>query len=579
MLNRQTTGFIAHFTRAYPRRTALLIGLLVLSGLAEGVGVVALLPLLELSMVDGSAATSPITQLVSRVLAGLAMTPRLEVLLGMIVLGMALKGGFYLLAMKQVGYTVAHVSTDLRLTFIRTMLRTRWSYFTGQPAGRISNAIGSEAIRAAASYRSVCALMASAIQALIYAMLALLVSWKIALFAILGGALVVLVLSRLVELGRRAGVSQTELTKSLISRLTDALQGIKPIKAMGRESHLQPLLEAEARGINRAQELTVLASEATKSAQEPLLATMLAIALYFALTVGSQSFATVLVMAFLFYRLAGRVTVLQMDYQGVASGESAFWSMQENIREAEARQEPGFAGLREPTLESEITFDGVYFSYGEKRVLDGVSLRIPAGSFVALVGPSGAGKTTLVDLLVGLYAPDGGDLRVDGTPLEELDLAAWRQMIGYVPQEMFLFHDTVYQNVALGDPAISREDAREALRAAGAWDFISMLPRELDTVMGERGTKLSGGQRQRVAIARALARKPSLLVLDEVTASLDPATEAAICATLQNLHGCVTVVSISHQPAMTQVADVVYRIEAGRVTEVVSNPSVAELSA
>jgi ATP-binding cassette, subfamily C, bacterial len=387
---------------------------------------------------------------------------------------------------------------------------------------------------------------------------------------------VVLVLSKLVDVGRRAGATQNELLKSLISRLMDALQGIKPIKAMGREQHLQPLLEAETRGINRAQEQAVLAAEAIKSAQEPLLATMMAVALYFALTAGNLSFATVLVMAFLFYRLAGRVTVMQMDYELAVEREGAFWSLQESILAAQAQREPDTTQMRSPTLQHEITFENVSFSYGDRPVLNGVSLRIPAGSFVALVGPSGAGKTTLVDLLVGLYTPSHGQIKLDGVPLSEVDISTWRQMIGYAPQEMFLFHDTVYQNVSLGDPTITREDAREALLAAGAWDFIAKLPQEMDTVMGERGTRLSGGQRQRVALARAIARKPKLLVLDEVTTSLDPATEAAICDALRQLHGRVTVISISHQPAMMDAADLVYRVEAGQAHEALTPASLAE---
>jgi ATP-binding cassette, subfamily C, bacterial len=557
---------IRHFIRAYPRKTALIVVLLLLSGLAEGVGVVTLLPLLELT--TGSlASTSSVSGFVSRILAGNGVTPRLEVLLGMIVAGMVLKAVFYLLAMKQVGYTVAYVAADLRLTLIRALLRARWSYFTSQPAGRISNAIGSEALRAAESYRAVCSVFASCMQVLIYGFIAVLVSWRIAAFAILGGGLVVLVLSRLVDVARRAGATQTRLMSSLISRLVDALQGIKPIKAMGREEHLQPLLEAETRGINRAQEQAVLAAEAIKSAQEPLLAAMMAVALYFALTAGNQSFATVLVVAFLFYRLAGRVTVVQIDYQTAVAKESAFWSMRESILAAEAHRESETGGMHSPTLRHEIAFDNVAFSYGERSILNGISLRIPAGSFVALLGPSGAGKTTLVDLLVGLYTPDQGQIRVDGVPLSELDVSAWRQMIGYVPQEMFLFHDTVYQNISLGDPSVSPEDAREALRTAGAWEFVAKLPLELETVMGERGSRLSGGQRQRIALARALARKPKLLVLDEVTASLDPGTEAEICEALRGLHGRVTVISISHQPAMMEAADLVFRVDAGQARE------------
>jgi ATP-binding cassette subfamily C protein len=559
--------------RAYPRRTTLLIALLVLSGLAEGIGIAALLPLLELAVPQAGHEPSALSITIAGLLGGLGLAPRLEILLSMIVVGMLLKGVFRLLAMKQVGYTVAHVSTDLRLSLVRALLGTRWIYFTSQPAGRFANAIGTEAIRAASGYRNVCALFASVTQAMIYGAVAFLVSWRAALSAVFGGGLVVLVLGRLVELSRAAGRSQTELMNSLISRLTDAVQGIKPIKAMARERHLQPLLERETHEINRTQERQVLAAEALTSAQEPLLVILMAIALYVALTVGNQPLATVLVMAFLFYRLAGRISLAQNDYQSIAMGESAFWSLRESIDAALAAQEPAVGLLPAPVFASGIELDSIRFGYGERPILDRASMKIPVGQFVAITGPSGAGKTTIADLIVGLHQPQHGRVLIDGVSLKNLDLAAWRSTIGYVPQEMFLFHDSVYNNVALSDAEVGREAVQEALTAAGAWDFIEQLPEGLDTVLGERGSKLSGGQRQRIAIARALVHKPKLLVLDEITTALDPRTEAAICQTLHALRGQVTILSISHQPAMTEIADRVYRLEGGRLYGVEDEPA------
>jgi len=139
-------------------------------------------------------------------------------------------------------------------------------------------------------------------------------------------------------------------------------------------------------------------------------------------------------------------------------------------------------------------------------------------------------------------------------------------MIGYVPQETFLLHDTVLQNVTLGDANLTEADAEEALIAAGAWDFVKALPTGMHSSVGERGAALSGGQRQRIAIARALAHRPRLLILDEITSALDPDSEAAICCTLQWLRGQLTILAISHQPAIVQAAESVYRLERGHVS-------------
>jgi ATP-binding cassette subfamily C protein len=154
---------------------------------------------------------------------------------------------------------------------------------------------------------------------------------------------------------------------------------------------------------------------------------------------------------------------------------------------------------------------------------------------------------------------------IDGHPLDDLDLRAWRHMVGYVPQDFSLFNDTILANVTLRDAKIGREQAEDALEAAGAWSFVAQLPAGIDTAVGERGLQLSGGQRQRIALARSLARRPALLVLDEPTTALDPASEAEFCGTLRKLSGLLTVLVISHQPAVVRIADQVYRLSDGRI--------------
>jgi ATP-binding cassette subfamily C protein len=245
--------------------------------------------------------------------------------------------------------------------------------------------------------------------------------------------------------------------------------------------------------------------------------------------------------------------------------DSAFWSLQATIEGAKRNCEAAPGGLT-PLLEKSLRLDKVTFGYETTQVLWDASLSIPAGSFTAIVGSSGAGKTTIADLFTGLIRPQQGHIWIDDLLLEQVDLRQWRRMIGYVPQETFLLHDTVLQNVTLGDANLTEADAEEALCAAGAWDFVRALPMGVRSSVGERGAALSGGQRQRIAIARALAHRPKLLILDEVTSALDPDSEAAICRTLQGLRGQLTILAISHQPAIVQAADSVYRLERGHVS-------------
>jgi ATP-binding cassette subfamily C protein len=185
-----------------------------------------------------------------------------------------------------------------------------------------------------------------------------------------------------------------------------------------------------------------------------------------------------------------------------------------------------------------------------------------------LTGPSGSGKTTVSDLLIGFRTPDSGQVLIDDRPLHEFALREWRTMIGYVPQELVLFHDSVFSNIALGDPKIGEIEVRAALKAAGALEFVESMPEGLHTPVGEKGTKMSGGQRQRIALARALVLKPKVLILDEVTSALDPETERAIVDNIAALRGQSTVIAITHRTAFLDIADRIYELGNGRVVSI-----------
>ena len=189
-----------------------------------------------------------------------------------------------------------------------------------------------------------------------------------------------------------------------------------------------------------------------------------------------------------------------------------------------------------------------------------------------LQGPSGSGKTTLIDLLIGLHTAQKGRILIGGKPIETIDIKAWRQSIGYVPQELMLFHDTIHENISLSNPAVSTEAIMAALEQAGARDFIASLPQGLETDVGEMGGRLSGGQRQRIALARALATNPKILILDEVTSALDPETEAEIVNNIASLRGRYTIIAITHRPAWTKIADRLYTISKGHVSPPKTTP-------
>ena len=554
--------FVA-FSHAYPAQSALVLGALVLASLFEGVGLTTLLPLLSRGT-DATSATG-LGAFVTRLLAFFGLTPTVGVLLCIVVVGMVLKSVLVLAANKRVGYTVARVATDLRLEFIRSLLSARWEYYLRQPIGALSNSLATEATRGAESYLYGATVIALGIQASVYSIVALLVSWRATLVALAAGVVFILVLNRLVHASRRAGAKQTKLLRSLLARLADNLQSVKPLKAMARENLANVLLEGDTTQLNRALQKDVFSKEALRALQEPMLAILIASGLYVALVQFGMSLASVMLLAFLLVRVLLYMSRMQREYQRMVTCESAYWSMRAAIDGAKHESENPPDGVA-PVLSRAIRFEGVGFRYRDHWILRNVSLAIPAGGVTAVVGSSGAGKTTMIDLVTALLRPQEGDVWIDDLPLQKVDWRAWRRMIGYVPQDTVLLHDTIRNNVTLGDPELTETDAVTALRAAGIWEVVAAMPEGLNTIVGERGGKLSGGQRQRVAIARALAHRPRLLILDEATSALDPETEAAICRTLEGLRGELTIIAISHQSPLVEVADRVYRMADGTAT-------------
>lgn len=552
-----STSFVRSLFFAYPRRSAVASFCLVLSGLAEGVSVATLLPVLSLALGREPYAGKELGRVVEKAFAAVGIEPTFVTLLALMVAMMLVKSALVLVALREAGYTVAYVESDLRLSLIRSLMNARWQYFVTLHDGALANAITNEAERAAYGYRRLCFIIGCVVQLFVYGVICVIVSWQISVFACLAGFIGAMVFTRFVRITREAGKRQTELLRSVSARLVEGLQGMKPLKAMACEHLLGPLLESEINELRLARRKEIFSFEARYALNEPLATVFLALGLFSAVTYWNADLEAMVVLGLVFWRGLGRVDAIQAQVQELARVESALASLRSTIKQAEQDKET-YTGKIRPSLQDAITLRDVSFSYSGKEVTRNLSLTIHVSSFTALMGPSGVGKTTLADIITGILPPQLGAVYVDGVALPDLDMAAWRSMIGYVPQDPVLFHDSVFVNVALGNLDLTASDVEEALKAAGAWGFVSEMAQGIHTTVGGRGAMLSGGQRQRVALARALARKPQLLILDEVTSALDPETEKAICATLRDLKGTTTIFAISHQQALVEVADQVY---------------------
>jgi ATP-binding cassette subfamily C protein len=473
---------------------------------------------------------------------------------------------------RHVGYTVARIATALRLDLLRALMVARWEHYLNEPVGFLTNAMINETRNSATAFQFGVFMAAAFLEAVVYTVMAFLISFNASIAALAGGAFVLIAQRRFIRKSRKAGKLQTHKTKSFMASMTDLFQSFKPFKAMGRENLADYLLRKHTQDLERSQQKLVFASEMMKASREPLMTIFLVIGIWITMVFLKMPLANTMLLVFLITRVIKMLNKVQERYSDVAVLENYYWSLQESIERVRKNREES-PGKIHPVVKEEIRLYGVSFAYKDNEwILKNADMTFPAGKITAIIGPSGSGKTTIVDLVTGLMRPQRGEIFIDNLPLGEADMKVWRRMIGYVPQEVVLLHDTVLKNVTLDDPGLKDSDAVEALQSAGAWEFVNSLAGGIHHVVGERGGKLSGGQRQRIAIARALVHRPNVLILDEATSALDPVSEAAVCETLRQLRGRLTILAISHQAAILKYADQAYALKEGV-------PEAAELKA
>ncbi|HNB28094.1 MAG TPA: ABC transporter ATP-binding protein [Alphaproteobacteria bacterium] len=546
------------------RREVPLVGMMVVAGLIDGIGVAALFPILGI-VTKGESHHQGLRRIFVQVLDFLHLPMNLAVLCCVVLAAIWLKAGISLVVDRWLGRISARVAEDMRLRLLQGLTRARWSYFTTHPVGRFVTAVTSEANWSAFVFRSTLRAVEQTIRTIIYCAVALLMGWRMAAIAIVMGILLGLSLRTLTRAARAAGRARQALMRAMSEDLNDVLTGFKPLKAMNRHSDLMRELVRNARRMRRAVNALVTNQALSDELPDLVQTYLLAAGIYLAATFFSAPVGTMVVAGVVAMALMSSIARVRRAFSLVARGEAAYWALRRTTEEVEAAAESGaHGGGAVPSFVRGCTLRDVTFSYGRGPVLRHASLEIPVGKITAMIGPSGSGKSTIADLLAGLCQPESGAVLIDGQDLRDIDLGRWRDMIGYVAQEIILFNDTIRANVALDDESVGEARVRDACRAAGLGEVLDALPEGLETRVGERGLKLSGGQRQRIALARALLYRPKLLILDEATSALDPTTEAEICATIARQPD-LTVLAITHQASWVDRADRVYRVTEGRV--------------
>jgi len=467
------------------------------------------------------------------------------------------------------------IMRDIRTKLVSHLHRMPIAFFTGTKTGEIMNRVSSDVDNVDNVVTGTLVSIVTNVAMIVTTVVTMLIlDWRLSLVAL---AVVPLMILPLGPVGRRMYQvrKQTREKRDEIESITQetlSISGITLIKSFVRET-----FEA-ARFYRASSDLMTLEIRlamvgrwfiAAITAMVVIGPASVWLAGGYLTILGGATIGTIVAFIGLLGRLYGPASALAGIQVQIVSALAVFERIFEYLdMKPEGETLPERSGGRLERVRGEIAFEDVHFSYTPERVaLDGVTFRIEPGQVAAFVGPSGAGKTTITQLVPRFYDPQAGRILLDGSDLRDLDLQWLREQIGIVTQETYLFHDTIGSNLRYGRAAATQADLEAAARAANIYAFIASLPQGYETIVGERGHKLSGGERQRLAIARVLLKDPKILILDEATSALDSENEALIQEAFVPLMRGRTSLVIAHRLSTILSADVIFAIEAGRIVE------------
>ena len=551
----------------YSLQLILIVALAILSSLIEGLGIGSIIP--AFSFVGGGAgsATDTISQLIVAIFGFLHLPYTFRVLLFFIGTLFILRTIVVFFIQVITAHIVFGYQRTLRGSLFSQMMHARWPFLSKQRVGHLEQLLTTNTTYASQIFGNISVSALALSKAFIYTIVVVNISWWVAVLSFFAGAAIFFVLKPIFRRTRAIGTDTERTNRTLAHFVGEHVIGMKALKAMALED---PVVERATTLFDHMRHLNiqsiVLRSYVGVIVQ---LSAVVFVAIIFVIMyrITGFSIASFGVIVFAMNQIFAQIQTGQEQLHAVAALtpyiEGSLTYLDEARENTEARE-----GETLFSIKRELVFKDVSFSYpGRDAILSRVSFVLKKGSLTGVIGPSGAGKTTIADLLLRLVEPKDGIILADGLDVREIPVVSWRTHVGYVSQEAVLLNDTIESNISFYDPSLTRQEVIEAAKLANVHDFIKGLPEGYDTHIGDRGVLLSGGQRQRVALARVLARKPELLVLDEATSSLDAESERAIQTAIEALHGDITVLVIAHRITTVARADWILVVNGGTIAE------------
>lgn len=546
------------------------IVLMVITSLTEGISLILLVPLLQLvglNVQQGS--LGQIADYIASFFNYLGITPTLAIVLLIYVLIISLNAFLYRIQTTETSKIQYEFAANLRKQLFKRITGSNWIFFTRNRSSDFAHALTNEIERISVGTGQFLILIASLFILVVYLIFALKISGLVTGLVFLIGVILLLILKRRTQAAGSSGEKLTDVTKNMYSSAIQHLDGMKTVKSFNMEEKNVQEFSNVADNVSSSYMDAIRSYADVKLLFDIGSVVILSIIVFILISYIKISTAELLILLFLFVRMIPRFSTIQRSYQYFINMLPAFGSvinLQEECKKATEDQKD-FENVK---FEREINFDDVSFHYNKEKESFGINrlnLSIESGKTTAIVGLSGAGKSTVCDLVMGLIKPDEGQILIDGIPLKRDSTSNWRNQIGYVAQDTFLFNDTVRNNLLFASEKAEENDIWKALKLSSADEFVLKLPDGLDTLIGDRGVRLSGGEKQRLALARALLRKPSLLIMDEATSNLDSKNEKNILDSIENLHGDISILMIAHRLSAIKNADIIYLMENGQIIE------------
>ncbi|MBI5655057.1 ABC transporter ATP-binding protein [Candidatus Uhrbacteria bacterium] len=552
----------------YTKATVVLIALGFLGGLFEGIGANSIIPLFSIltnKTADGQQDT--ITRFLAQAFDFFHLEFSLASLLVLIV-GLFVLRSITLVVSSLIKIQITtKYEKDIRVRLLKAFIKADWPFLIDQKLGHLETLLLTNVRNASLVLEHFCMVFVTVASLLVYLVVAFNISATITLLTMGVGAVVFIFFKPLLGGSKKFSYNIEIINKQIAHFLNESIYGLKTIKIMHVGATISKLGDKYFESLRKESVKIAMLRSVGDALLQPIgvifICVLFAIS-YKATAFQIGSFAAVIYLVQRIFIFLQQALASMRAINEYSPYLTAILRMEEDV--AKSKEEDG--GKDAFSFGRSLEFKNVSFGYqAEKLILDGVSFEVKKGETVGLIGPSGAGKTTVVDLCLRLFKPNEGVVAIDGKDVKTIKLEEWRDNIGYVSQDIFLMNDTIEANIRFYDEDVTEADMVEAAKKANIHEFIESLPNKYATVIGERGVLLSAGQRQRIIIARILARSPQILILDEATSALDNESEMQIQEVMENLKGKITVLIIAHRLTTIMHADRLMVLEGGKIIE------------